>query len=125
MNVSEVKRIVKMNESGKKPDALAALKAAESLGEKVLDFVDVVGTDLPPKEQRSNRRGKNNRGKSSNRNRNNNNRSNNNNRNRNNNNRSNNRNRNNQPNNKSNNKPSNKSNNKSKNNRNNKPGGKS
>ena len=66
MNVKEVKRVVSMNENGKKPDALATIKEVVKGAEKVFDFVDVVGTDLPPREQSSSRRGNNNRRKPNN-----------------------------------------------------------
>lgn len=56
--VDEVKKVVAMNKRGEKPESLGVVKAAPaaSSGSKVpanLDFVDVVGTHLPPKEQRS------------------------------------------------------------------------
>ena len=58
MTVEEVKRIAKMNENGKKPEALAVIQEEENDKNKKLDFVDVVGTELPPKEKKSPRRGR-------------------------------------------------------------------
>ena len=62
MTVEEVKRIAQMNENGKKPEALAVIKEGEDTKKDTLDFVDVVGTELPPKENKpSGRRGGNGR----------------------------------------------------------------
>lgn len=61
MTVAEVKRIAAMNTKGKKPEALATIARSIANGPE-LDFVDVVGTELPPKEQ-SSRRGRGGKGK--------------------------------------------------------------
>ncbi|MEZ4829225.1 MAG: regulatory iron-sulfur-containing complex subunit RicT [Bacteroidia bacterium] len=49
MTVAEVKEIMAMNAKGKKPEALSTISQAIEL-EPELDFVDVVGTELPPRE---------------------------------------------------------------------------
>jgi len=70
--VDEVKRIMALNEKGEKPEMQATvIETSTSQKEDNLDFVDVVGTNVPEVEKRSGRR-KNKRRRGGNKNRNNN-----------------------------------------------------
>ncbi len=63
LDVSEVKEIAELNAKGEKPDVQLADRAIPQTSDDEeqnrldsLDFVDVVGTELPPKEPRNKRR---------------------------------------------------------------------
>lgn len=71
MTVTEVKEIVAMNIKGKKPEALATISQAIETGPE-FDFVDVVGTELPAREQQEKKSNSRNKKKNNNNNNNNN-----------------------------------------------------
>lgn len=56
ISIQEVKRIMAMNEKGERPEALATV-AFTATAEAEIDFVDVVGTELPEIERRRRGRG--------------------------------------------------------------------
>lgn len=64
IRVEEVKRIMSLNEKGERAEALIVVP--ELTAEESLDFVDVVGTNLPEVEKRGRRGGKGGRGKGGN-----------------------------------------------------------
>jgi hypothetical protein len=55
ISVTEVKRIMALNEKGEKPEALVSV--SQQLQSVELDFVDVVGTELPEIERRRRKKG--------------------------------------------------------------------
>ncbi|MEM9984224.1 MAG: regulatory iron-sulfur-containing complex subunit RicT [Bacteroidota bacterium] len=67
LDVDEVKRVAELNTKGQKPELMVAAdipsgQLKDEMGspyDSNLDFVDVVGTELPPKEERRNPGGRN------------------------------------------------------------------